>query len=216
MDQVDRYREIVRRLIEEYASYKPAYGDIRTEAVVDRERDHYEVIQVGWHGDRRVHRADSGAHAPAASIAAAALPVDDPELMRRHAGRDGVLGAVAVEVGDREARGAGSDDVVLPGMESPVRPRAVDAHRVPEMIGGHEIGKRVAVEIGGREREGRDGRGLRASVRLLPHALRRAGRVEVREHPGVELVVRQGRAVADHQELAPRTREGHVGAPRVR
>ncbi len=55
MDQLHRYREIVRRLIEEYASYKPAYGDIRTEAVVDREHDHYEVIQVGWNGGHRVH-----------------------------------------------------------------------------------------------------------------------------------------------------------------
>ncbi|MHB1425575.1 MAG: element excision factor XisI family protein [Gemmataceae bacterium] len=55
MDQLDRYREIVRRLIEEYASYRPAYGDIRTEAVVDRERDHYEVMQVGWNRGQRVH-----------------------------------------------------------------------------------------------------------------------------------------------------------------
>src|SRR5438270_11335794 len=55
MDQLDRYREIVRRLIEEYSSYKPAYGDIRTEAVVDREHDHYEVMQVGWDKHRRVH-----------------------------------------------------------------------------------------------------------------------------------------------------------------
>lgn len=55
MDQRDRYREIVRNLIEEYASYQPAYGDIRTEAVIDHEHDHYEVIQVGWNGDRRVH-----------------------------------------------------------------------------------------------------------------------------------------------------------------
>src|ERR1700682_4179370 len=55
MDQLDCYRAIVRRLIEEYASYKPAYGDIRTEAAVDREHDHYEVMQVGWKGDRRVH-----------------------------------------------------------------------------------------------------------------------------------------------------------------
>ena len=40
---------------EEYARYAPAYGDIRTEAVVDREHDHYEVMQVGWHDGRRVH-----------------------------------------------------------------------------------------------------------------------------------------------------------------
>src|SRR5205085_10909685 len=46
---------IVRRLIEEYASYKPANGAIRTEAVVDREHDDYEVMQVGWNGDCRVH-----------------------------------------------------------------------------------------------------------------------------------------------------------------
>ena len=55
MDHVDRYRQIVRHLVEEYASYKPAYGDIRTEAVIDREHDHYEVMQVGWMNGRRVH-----------------------------------------------------------------------------------------------------------------------------------------------------------------
>lgn len=55
MDQLDRYRDIVRRLIEEYASYKPVNGDIRTEAVVDREHDHYEVMEVGWDRGRRVH-----------------------------------------------------------------------------------------------------------------------------------------------------------------
>jgi hypothetical protein len=55
MDKLDRYRDIVRRLIEEYASYKPANGQIDTEAVADRERDHYEVMHVGWDGVRRVH-----------------------------------------------------------------------------------------------------------------------------------------------------------------
>jgi hypothetical protein len=55
MDQLDRYRQIVRALIEQYASYRPSYGDIRTEAVVDQEHDHYEVIQVGWNAGRRVH-----------------------------------------------------------------------------------------------------------------------------------------------------------------
>lgn len=55
MGQLDQYRDIVRRLIEEYASHEPAYGEIRTEAVIDRDRDHYEVIQLGWNGGRRVH-----------------------------------------------------------------------------------------------------------------------------------------------------------------
>jgi hypothetical protein len=55
MDRLARYREIVRRLIEEYASYKPSHGRIETEAIVDPEKDHYEVMHVGWDGVRRVH-----------------------------------------------------------------------------------------------------------------------------------------------------------------
>ena len=55
MDKRDRYREIVRGIIEEYASYKPSHGQIDTEAIVDREHDHYEVMHLGWDGVRRVH-----------------------------------------------------------------------------------------------------------------------------------------------------------------
>lgn len=53
--RLERYREIVTRLIEEYASYKPSHGDIETEAILDPRRDHYEVMHVGWDGTRRVH-----------------------------------------------------------------------------------------------------------------------------------------------------------------
>jgi hypothetical protein len=55
MDKLERYRRIVSRLIEDYASYKPSHGQIETEAIVDRTRDHYEVMHVGWDGVRRVH-----------------------------------------------------------------------------------------------------------------------------------------------------------------
>jgi hypothetical protein len=55
MDRVERYRGIVRRLIEEYASYKPSHGQIDTEAIVDPEKDHYEVMHVGWDNRCRVH-----------------------------------------------------------------------------------------------------------------------------------------------------------------
>jgi hypothetical protein len=55
MDKLERYRDIVRRVIEEYASYKPSNGQIETEAIVDPVRDHYEVMHVGWDGVRRVH-----------------------------------------------------------------------------------------------------------------------------------------------------------------
>jgi hypothetical protein len=55
MDRLDRYREIVRRVIDEYARYKPSHGQIETEAIMDPARDHYEVMHVGWDGVRRVH-----------------------------------------------------------------------------------------------------------------------------------------------------------------
>jgi hypothetical protein len=45
----------VRRVIDEYARYTPAHGEITTETVIDPARDHYEVLHVGWDGVRRVH-----------------------------------------------------------------------------------------------------------------------------------------------------------------
>lgn len=55
MGTVTRYREIVQRLIEEYSRYRPSHGEIETEVVIDRTRDHYELLHVGWDGPRRVH-----------------------------------------------------------------------------------------------------------------------------------------------------------------
>ena len=55
MDRIERYRAIVRNLLEEYARYKPSHGTIDTELIVDRDRDHYELMHVGWDGVRRVH-----------------------------------------------------------------------------------------------------------------------------------------------------------------
>ncbi|MHC5595628.1 MAG: element excision factor XisI family protein [Nostoc sp.] len=55
MDKLARYREIIRQLIFEYATHKPANGQIEPEAVIDSERDYYEVLHISWDGVRRVH-----------------------------------------------------------------------------------------------------------------------------------------------------------------
>jgi hypothetical protein len=57
MHKLEHYREIVRNLIAAYAQYKPSHGQIETEAITDREHDHYELMHVGWDGVRRVHGA---------------------------------------------------------------------------------------------------------------------------------------------------------------
>jgi len=39
----------------EYAQYKPSYGDIEVQAILDAENDHYQLVNVGWNGNRRIH-----------------------------------------------------------------------------------------------------------------------------------------------------------------
>jgi XisI protein len=56
-DKLTKYRDIARSVVMEYASHRLSHGDIQTEPVIDTERDHYEVIHVGW--DSRGFRVHS-------------------------------------------------------------------------------------------------------------------------------------------------------------
>lgn len=55
MDSVETYRQIIKRLIREYAVLKPSYGEIDAEVVFDESTDHYELMYNGWNKWRRVH-----------------------------------------------------------------------------------------------------------------------------------------------------------------
>lgn len=57
MANLEIYRQYVRRILEDYGQYRPAYGNVEMELVIDTERDHYELMSVGWHGQRRIHGA---------------------------------------------------------------------------------------------------------------------------------------------------------------
>lgn len=54
MDRVDEYRELVRRLLLEQATIRPAYGDLEMQTILDEERGHYLLMCLGWEGNRRV------------------------------------------------------------------------------------------------------------------------------------------------------------------
>src|SRR5438067_7217981 len=107
MDRLEHYREIVQKVIEQYAQYKPSNGQIDTEAIIDRDRDHYEVLHVGWDGVRRVHGAvihldihggkvwiqyDGTSRPVAEELLAAGIPREDivlafhPAELRQHTG----------------------------------------------------------------------------------------------------------------------------------
>jgi hypothetical protein len=51
----ERDRELVQRILTEYAQIPYAHGAIERETVFDREADRYLLMLVGWDGVRRVH-----------------------------------------------------------------------------------------------------------------------------------------------------------------
>jgi hypothetical protein len=55
MDRLDEYRRIIRELIQRYAQYKPARGDVQIEVIFDPTNDHYELVHAGWNGIYRIH-----------------------------------------------------------------------------------------------------------------------------------------------------------------
>lgn len=55
MDKLARYRQIVQQILQGYSEEKPSSGNIDVENIFDIERDHYQVVHVGWEGQDWVH-----------------------------------------------------------------------------------------------------------------------------------------------------------------
>jgi hypothetical protein len=104
MDKLERYRQLVRQLIRERAKDKVSHGEISTEAVMDLEKDHYEVLHVGWDGYRRIHGC--------------ALHVDiiDGKIWIQHDGTDQPIADQLLEAGVPQ------EDIVLAFHPAEVRP----------------------------------------------------------------------------------------------
>jgi hypothetical protein len=54
MVNVEDYERLVEEILEEFSSYKPAYGEVEVQTVVDRQSQHYQLQYVGWHQNQRV------------------------------------------------------------------------------------------------------------------------------------------------------------------
>ena len=48
MDEIENYRQIIERLLEPFTHRRYSNVDIINEAVFDRARDRYLIMQVGW------------------------------------------------------------------------------------------------------------------------------------------------------------------------
>jgi hypothetical protein len=55
MDSLDPYREIIRRILTDYAKVPYSHGKMRCLPVFDRDSDSYLLLTLGWDGPRRVH-----------------------------------------------------------------------------------------------------------------------------------------------------------------
>ncbi len=57
MDELKKYQESIMNIISEYAKFKPFYGEIENETIFDTERNHYQLVHVGWENRKRIHGA---------------------------------------------------------------------------------------------------------------------------------------------------------------
>jgi hypothetical protein len=55
MDRTAEYRDLIKRLIHDYASVKPSYGNVDVEVIADDAGGHYELWHIGWNGWERIH-----------------------------------------------------------------------------------------------------------------------------------------------------------------
>lgn len=55
MDTLNRYRQVVKGIIEKYARFTPARGEVQIELIFDEPNDHYELIYAGWNAAYRIH-----------------------------------------------------------------------------------------------------------------------------------------------------------------
>lgn len=54
MARIEDYAYYVEEIIRRYGQYKPAYGDVEVQTVLDRENHHYQLLNVGWHKNQRI------------------------------------------------------------------------------------------------------------------------------------------------------------------
>ncbi len=58
MDKLEKYQQIIEKIIQKHAEYNPSYGKIETIQISDFINHNYLLINVGWDRTGRVHAVD--------------------------------------------------------------------------------------------------------------------------------------------------------------
>lgn len=95
MAELNRYRQLVQELLEDYSQVDFNNPDLETEVIFDTQRDRYQVVHVGWSNKRRVYGC------------VLHLDIKDGKIWIQH---DGTEGGIALEL---VKRGVPKQDIVL-------------------------------------------------------------------------------------------------------
>jgi hypothetical protein len=55
MDKLAQYRQIVQEVLQEYAAVPISHGEIDSQTIFDTVNDRYQVLDIGWNKNRRIH-----------------------------------------------------------------------------------------------------------------------------------------------------------------
>ncbi len=103
MDKLEKYRDIVEKVISEYAAIPYAYGEIESRTMFDRAKDSYMLYSVGWNSRGRIHGINIH------------IDITNDKIYIQH---DGTEKGIAT---DLEAAGVPKTDIVLAWHEPELR-----------------------------------------------------------------------------------------------
>jgi hypothetical protein len=102
MADLIQYSEIVQQLLQEYAALSSGDSTVDTELIFDTVRHSYQLVHVGWHGDRRIYGCILH------------LDIKDGKIWLQHNGTENDIPAELVEMG------VAKTDIVV-GFHSPFK-----------------------------------------------------------------------------------------------
>jgi hypothetical protein len=87
MAKLIKYSEIVQQLLQDYAALSGDDPTVDTELIFDTVRHSYQLVQVGWHDDRRIYGCILH------------LDIKDEKIWLQHNGTENDIPAELVEMG---------------------------------------------------------------------------------------------------------------------
>ncbi len=55
MERVEQYRQSIRQILMSHATFESGNSDIELQLVLDTEHNHYQLLEVGWEGLKRIY-----------------------------------------------------------------------------------------------------------------------------------------------------------------